>query len=86
MKPNGDKSETFLATAVEPSKDQEMRGQQIVAGEFLSESESDGVIVGELLAKSMNVAPGDYLTLMTTTVSGSLNGMDVPYSTPLTLS
>ncbi len=74
---NGDKSETFLATAVEPSKDRNMAAQIIKSGEFLSDKEEDGVIVGELLAKSMKVKPGDYLTLMTTSVHRSLNGMDV---------
>jgi putative ABC transport system permease protein len=35
------------------------------------------VIVGRGLATSMHVKPGDYLTLMSTTVHGSLNAMDV---------
>lgn len=77
MVTNGDKTETFLATAVEPSKDQKMASQILKAGEFLSDREQDGVIVGELLARSLNVKPGDYLTLMTTSVNRSLNGMDV---------
>ncbi len=74
---NGEKSETFLATAVEPARDNLMRAQWMVAGQFLSDKETDGIIVGEGLARSMNVRPGDYLTLMTTTVTGSLNAMDV---------
>jgi putative ABC transport system permease protein len=74
---NGEKSETFLATGVEADKDQKMSAQRLVAGESISDKETDGVIVGELLARSMGVKPGDYLTLMTTTVSGSLNGLDV---------
>ncbi|HET6962022.1 MAG TPA: FtsX-like permease family protein [Terriglobia bacterium] len=74
---NGEKSETFLATGVEADKDQKMSAQRLVAGESISDKETDGVIVGELLARSMNVKPGDFLTLMTTTVSGSLNGLDV---------
>jgi putative ABC transport system permease protein len=74
---NGEKSETFLATAVEPEKDRQMAAQRITAGSDLPSNESDAVIVGRGLAASMHVRPGDYLTLMSTTTSGSLNAMDV---------
>jgi putative ABC transport system permease protein len=73
---NGEKSETFLATAVEPSKDRQMKGQKIVAGTELPEHESDAVLVGKGLAESLGVKPGDYITLMTTTTTGSLNAID----------
>lgn len=74
---NGDKSETFVATAVEPAKDRLMRGQTVVEGTLLPDNESDAVTLGKGLAKSMNVKPGDYLTLMAPTVTGSLNAIDV---------
>jgi putative ABC transport system permease protein len=74
---NGEKSETFIATAVEPQKDRAMNNQKVVSGTDLPDNESDAVIVGAGLAAAMNVKPGDYLTMMTTTVSGSLNAMDV---------
>src|SRR6266550_215858 len=74
---NGEKSETFMATAVEPEKDRLMQSQRVTAGSALPEHESDAALVGAGLAKSMHVKPGDYVTLMTTTVAGSLNAMDV---------
>jgi putative ABC transport system permease protein len=74
---NGDKSETFVATAVEPRKDRAMRGQTLVEGTLLPDGEPDAVTLGKGLAKSMNVKTGDYVTLMTPTVTGSLNAMDV---------
>jgi len=74
---NGEKSETFLATAVEPEKDRAMAAQRITAGTDLPAGEADVVIVGRGLAASMHVKPGDYLTLMSTTTTGSLNAMDV---------
>ena len=74
---NGEKSEAFMATAVEPRKDKNMASQVIKQGTYLSDKELDGVILGEVLAKSMNVKPGDSLTLMTTSVGQSLNAMDV---------
>ena len=74
---NGDKSETFVATAVEPEKDRNMRGQRLVSGTALPDAEADAVQLGKGLARSMNVKAGDYVTLMTPTVAGSLNAMDV---------
>ena len=74
---NGDKSETFIATAVEPQKDRNMRGSRVVEGTLLPDNEPDAVLLGKGLAASMNAKSGDYITLMTPTVSGSLNAMDV---------
>jgi putative ABC transport system permease protein len=74
---NGEKSETFMATAVEPEKDRLMQSQRITAGSALPAHEPDAALLGAGLAKSMHVKPGDYVTLMTTTVTGSLNAMDV---------
>jgi len=74
---NGEKSETFIATAVEPEKDKAMNSQRVTAGTDLPDNEADAVLVGKGLAASMHVKPGDYLTIMTTTTSGSLNAMDV---------
>jgi putative ABC transport system permease protein len=54
-----------------------MSAQRLVAGTALPGSDPDAVIVGRGLAASMNVKPGDYLTLMTTTSGGALNAVDV---------
>jgi len=74
---NGEKSETFIATAVEPAKDRAMNNQKITAGNDLPDNESDAIMIGRGLAESLHAKPGDYLTIMTTTVAGSLNAMDV---------
>ncbi|PYQ28855.1 MAG: ABC transporter permease [Acidobacteria bacterium] len=74
---NGDKSETYIATAVEPRKDRESESHRLVSGTQLPDHELDAILIGAGLAKSMKAKPGDYLTLMTTTVTGSLNAMDV---------
>lgn len=73
---NGEKSETFLATAVEPKKDRAMSGSRVTRGDSLPDNDPETVVLGEGLAHSMHVVPGDYITLMTTTVSGSLNAID----------
>ncbi|MCU1348513.1 MAG: uncharacterized protein JWO56_1543 [Acidobacteria bacterium] len=74
---NGETSVTFIATGVEPKKDDAMSSQKMISGTFISDSEPDGVILGRGLAESLHVKPGDYLTMMTTTTTGSLNAMDV---------
>jgi putative ABC transport system permease protein len=74
---NGEKSETFIATAVEPERDRLMTGHRIVEGEELPLDDPDAVIIGSGLAAAMKVRPGDHLTLMTSTVHGSLNAVDV---------
>ena len=74
---NGEKSETFMATAVEPVKDHFMNGSRITAGTDIPDHEQDGVTLGRGLATAMHAKPGDYLTLMTMTTGGSLNAMDV---------
>jgi putative ABC transport system permease protein len=74
---NGERSETFIATAVEPEKERQMSGHRILSGEQLPLDELDAVILGRGLAESLGAVPGDYLTLMTTTVTGSLNAVDV---------
>jgi putative ABC transport system permease protein len=74
---NGEKSEAFLATAVEPSRDRAMPAQRITAGVYLTDHEPDTIIIGDALAQSMRATVGDTLTLMTTTANGSLNALDV---------
>jgi putative ABC transport system permease protein len=74
---NGEKSETFMAIAVEPAKDRAMQAQRLVSGSDLPDHEADAIILGRGLAASMHAKPGDYLTLMSTTTTGSLNAMDV---------
>jgi putative ABC transport system permease protein len=74
---NGEKSETFLATAVEPAKDRAMRGHRLLEGTEIPNNEPDAILVGRGLASSMHAKVGDYLTLMSTTTTGSLNATDV---------
>jgi putative ABC transport system permease protein len=73
---NGEKSETYIATAVEPEKEKAMQGFRLVSGTELPLHEPDAALIGKGLAASLHVKPGDYVTLMTTTTTGSLNAMD----------
>ena len=48
---NGDKSETFLGTAVEPAKDRQMRSQRLETGRELTNGEMDTIMVARGLAE-----------------------------------
>lgn len=74
---NGEKSETFLATAVEPERDAQFSAQKLVSGTDLPRDEPDTVLLGRGLAASMHAKPGDWVTLMSMTTAGSLNAIDV---------
>ncbi len=61
----------------EPNFSKSMRTR---AGKFFTESNAREVMVGELLAKQMNVKPGDSITILTNTVDGVMNAMDMTVS------
>jgi putative ABC transport system permease protein len=82
MASNGMKSTTFMATAVEPAAESRMGFDMFMrSGRALHEdaktSGSVEAIIGIGLARSMNVKPGDGLTLLAVTADGALNGIDV---------
>lgn len=79
---DGNKSTVFVGQGVSP-------GEFKVKGPFLKMREGHAlssrqqpdadprVIVGDGLARAMNIHPGDSMTLLSTTVEGSLNAVDV---------
>lgn len=79
---NGDKSEIFLGTGVDAAQEFVVKGpfMKREAGELLDNQAKDkgpGVVIGKGLARILNAQPGGTLTLMATTVNGSLNAVDV---------
>ena len=79
---NGDKSEIFLGTGVDAAQEFLVKGpfMKREAGELLDSpapGKGPGMVIGKGLAKILNAQPGSVLTLMATTVNGSLNAMDV---------
>ena len=79
MVSNGQKSGTYMATAVMPAEEQKMgfRPQVIEGREFGKDPQTSEVLIGAGLARSMNVKPGGGLTLLAVTADGALNGIDV---------
>ncbi len=79
---NGDKSVAFVGEAVEPEKEKTLRTLFRGTGAdfdslIAAQHETDGVALGQGLAKSLNAKVGDWLTLMTSTTDGALNAVDV---------
>lgn len=78
---NGEKSTIFVGEGVEPELFQ-VRGpsMRLEAGRLFGVAESDAgaqALIGKSLADNLKVGVGDGLTLMSTTVDGALNAIDV---------
>lgn len=77
---NGARTLSFAGTGVDPIVENAAFGarQRVTSGEPLrSASPSDGVLLGAELARRLDVRPGGSITVMTTTVSGAINAMDM---------
>ena len=46
-------------------------------GKFFDENGTKEIVIGKLLAKQMNVHPGDNITVLTNTIDGVMNAMDL---------
>ena len=74
----GNRYVPFLGVGVEPDQDAEFSGHTTLrAGSAMSTSNPDGVMAGLGLAQKLDSKPGDELTLMTITESGTLNVVHV---------
>ncbi len=79
---NGDKSVACLCRGVEPAVEKELRGMYrnaaTVYDAFNEDPEDrESIALGKGLARSLSVAEGDYVTLMSTTSKGALNALDL---------
>jgi len=82
MASHRDRSAAFFAVAVEPDRERRMGMEvKLRGGEGLSEEPpaegEDQVLLGKGLARALGVVPGDRIALVTSTVEGSLDAMDV---------
>ena len=85
---NGDRTIIFLGSGVEPGKEKKLSRSfaPVVSGRSLSRIKKgkkvdlNQVILGIGLAKKLGVKPGDFVTLLSTTVHGSLNAVDLTVS------
>jgi len=80
MVSSGARSLPFSGTAIDPKAERAAfgAGSAVKAGKALTpRSAEDGVVLGAEMARQLGVKPGDYVTVMTPTVSGALNAMDM---------
>jgi len=75
---NGSTSIGVFGIGMEAELEAEMSsGLTIIKGEDLFADEEDAVLLGEGLAHTMEVQPGDVLTLLSSTADGAINALDV---------
>jgi putative ABC transport system permease protein len=85
---NGDKSVSFLGLGVDPKKEAALSRywnsqerlqmkKDISVYKKLQENGTSGVLLGQDMAKALNAVPGSSLMLMSTTVDGAVNAVDV---------
>ncbi len=73
----GEQTLTCKGTGVLPRSEEEMSTfETLIAGQPLSQGPPDGGIVGSELAKALGRKVGDPLTLLTTTLDGTINAKD----------
>lgn len=53
------------------------KNQRLTDGKFFEDPESRDVVIGHLLAKQLNVKAGDDVTVLTNTIDGVMNAMDL---------
>jgi len=77
---NGDQAEPIIGFAIDPVKEERLPGMFGSAEPYVAlENAEDGVILGQTLAKKMNATEGEYLTLLSSTVDGAINAIDLRY-------
>ena len=75
---NGHRDLAIIGEAVEPQKEQRLGTLlTIQAGRHLEDTDTFGMLVGEGVARTLNLKPGDHLTLVMNTPGGALNTLEL---------
>jgi len=75
---HGDTTIAFIGDGVDPVREKPVSTQvNVVAGQDLAASDEKAVLLGEGLARSMGVAPGDTVVLLVTAANGSPSAVEV---------
>jgi putative ABC transport system permease protein len=73
----GDATVSFLGEGIDPAREAPItRAITIVAGQDLTDSPANAVLLGEGLAASIGAAPGDRVVLLATTASGGVSAVE----------
>lgn len=65
-------------------EDQFSKSMKILSGKYFSSSDSDEVLIGNLIAQQINVKAGDTITVLNSTVDGVTNALDLKVSGVIT--
>jgi putative ABC transport system permease protein len=71
---NGKVDVPIIGEGIEPTQEGVLSSAlQMLAGRALAESDRNGMVLGEGLARSLGVGPGDIVTLLVSTFDGAIN-------------
>lgn len=75
---NGTRSVPYMGTGLDPQPEARTMdtAKLLVSGRWFTDAGERGVVLGSGLARALNVAAGDSITLMATTPDGVLNALD----------
>jgi putative ABC transport system permease protein len=74
---NGRADLNIIGEGVQPDKEARLGTiMTITSGHQLTVTDTYGVLVGQGVARALQLKPGDYLTLLTTTTDGALNSLE----------
>lgn len=75
---NGRSDLPIIGEGVEPDRERRMGSNlRITAGRQLQEGDSGGILIGQGLAKALQLAPGDRVILLLNTAGGAINSLDL---------
>ncbi len=76
---NGDKSTVMMAVGIDPDAEFAVKGPflTVKSGKVLASGQTQHVMLGDSLARSLKASPGSSLTLLASTTAGALNAVDV---------
>jgi len=74
---NGKRDLGIIGEGVEPSAEEELGTYlQYIEGRPLKESDKDGIVMGQGVAKSLGIKPGDRVSLVISLAQGAVNTLD----------
>lgn len=74
---NGKADLPIVGEGVEPNKEAKLGSfMKFIAGRPLEDKDSNGIVIGEVMANSLKLKPGDQVTLLLNTAEGSLNSFE----------
>jgi putative ABC transport system permease protein len=75
---NGRSDQPMIGEGIEPAREAHLGTSLVmVAGRRLQDTDAFGMMIGEGLARKLNLHPGDTATVVTNTLSGAMNSLEL---------